>query len=112
LLSKSNIGALSIDEVGVKPSFDLGLKISELIDAGNAAQLVIEPNTSINLEIAKLIHLWSVGSGAAGGARLKSLVHKNDKGFIAKYNKSSDVFIHIFLVCAFWLLRNYFKPRI
>jgi len=92
LVSKSNIGALSIDEVGVKPSFALGLKISELYDAEIAAQLVIDPGANIDLEIAKLIHLWSVGSGAVGGARPKSLVHKKGNGFIAKFNKSTDAF--------------------
>jgi len=90
LVSKSNIGALSIDQKGEVPRFDLGLKISELLDAENAAQLVIDPSATINFELAKLIHLWSVGSGAAGGARPKSLVHKEGMGFIAKYNKLSD----------------------
>ncbi|MCF6194754.1 MAG: type II toxin-antitoxin system HipA family toxin, partial [Kangiellaceae bacterium] len=95
LVSKSNIGALSIHPKGESASYDLGLDMSELSDAEKAAQLILDPNAKMELETAKLIHLWREGSGGAGGARPKSLVHKNNRGYLAKYNQSTDTFNNV-----------------
>ncbi len=97
LVSKSNIGALSIDSEesiagGKGAQFDLGLDFSELFDAENAARLIDEPQAKIRLKAAKLIHLWREGSGAVGGARPKSLIHKNGRGYLAKFNSAKDDF--------------------
>ncbi|TQV89741.1 type II toxin-antitoxin system HipA family toxin [Aliikangiella coralliicola] len=92
LVSKSNIGAISIDSESEKPTFDLGLEFQELINAENAAQLIDNPKLKIQLEAAKLIHLWRDGSGGVGGARPKSLIHKNNIGYLAKFNSRRDEF--------------------
>jgi len=96
LVSKSNIGALSIDDENNSAIYGLGLPFEELINAENAAQIIhhdnstSDPNEKISLEAAELIHLWQEGSGAAGGARPKSLIHKNGVGYLAKYNSHQD----------------------
>jgi len=96
LVSKSNIGAISIDAENESASYDLGLAYRELFDAENAAQIIDdvyyqqEQSTKIPLEATKLIHLWQEGSGGVGGARPKSLIHKDSIGYLAKYNSRKD----------------------
>ena len=96
LVSKSNIGAVSIDAENEAASYDLGLGYDELFDAENAAQVIDdsfyqqEQQMKIPLEAAKLIHLWQEGSGGVGGARPKSLIHKDGVGYLAKYNSRKD----------------------
>jgi len=96
LVSKSNIGAISIDAEDESSNFDLGLGFEELFDAENAAQIVDdsyyeqEQYAKIPLEATKLIHLWQEGSGGVGGARPKSLIHKDNIGYLAKYNSRKD----------------------
>lgn len=90
LVSKSNIGALSIDAEDEEPEFDLGVEYRELLNAENAAQIVEDPETNIQLETTKLLHLWQAGSGGVGGARPKSLINKGGTGYLAKFNRKKD----------------------
>ena len=92
LVSKSNIGALAIQPENEGPTYDLGLEYEDLIHAENAALLINEPDNNITLETAKLIHLWREGSGGAGGARPKSLIHKGKNAYLAKFNTRQDEF--------------------
>jgi len=92
LVSKSNIGAISIDPIDESASFDLGLSFDELFEAETAAKIIDDDTQSerIRLEAAKLIHLWQEGSGGVGGARPKSLICKEGKGYLAKFNSGKD----------------------
>ncbi|RLA19004.1 MAG: type II toxin-antitoxin system HipA family toxin [Gammaproteobacteria bacterium] len=92
LVSQSNIGAISIVQQDQKPYFDLGIHFDELMNAEKAAQIIDNdtPPEKIQLETAKLIHLWQEGSGGVGGARPKSLVHKDSIGYLAKFNSNKD----------------------
>ena len=48
LVSKSNIGALSIDLENENTTFDLGIEFKQLLDAENAAQLIDDPTIKIS----------------------------------------------------------------
>lgn len=90
LLSHSRIGALSIVPLGDTPQFEIGHPITALARAERTAQLIDEGDYShVDLNEMNLIYLANAGTGI-GGARPKALLHDEQYGYIAKFNRHTQ----------------------
>ncbi len=92
-LSHSRIGALQWVKPGETPDYEIGCGINHLLSAELAAQFVDAHEIySEHLDEMSLLYLANAGTGV-GGARPKVLIHKNNKAYLAKFNRlTRDVY--------------------
>jgi serine/threonine-protein kinase HipA len=89
----SSVGALHFCTVdsNAAPQFGLGCEKNEIADLQDIADR-IELGAASPQEIERIKLTMFVRGSSVGGARPKVLVYENDKAFIAKFDKSTDLF--------------------
>ena len=88
----SRIGALCFVEQGHAPHYAAGIALEQLHDAEQTAQNIDQQDfASLDINAMSLVYLANSGSGV-GGARPKALVHAQGIAYLAKFNRSTDLY--------------------